>query len=111
MFGRNEEYIAQRNPGFSRCMFIEVCFRLAKLIYATNAAYDKQDEKSYKHVMKVKSAFSTFFKLQILPFMESENINWKAFRDSKLNDRDVELVFTMNMNHIDVIYIKYSKMN
>ena len=38
-------------------------------------------------------------------------MNWQAFRDQNLSDPEVELVFTMNMNTIDSIYRKYSKLH
>ena len=58
------------------------------------------------------SAFATFYKSKLLPFKEAQNIHWQIFRDNKLhNEYEVELVFTMNMNHINLIYKKYSKMN
>ena len=49
MVGRDENVKQNKKPGFSRFMFIEACFRMAKLIYASNAKYDNysDDENDY----------------------------------------------------------------
>ena len=96
-------------------MFIEACFRLAKLIYGSNAKVDQyedsEEDTSRKYAVKMHQAFDIFYKTALLVFREETKINWQAFRDNKLNDYDVELLFTMNMSSIDRIYNKYSKMN
>jgi len=52
-----------------------------------------------------------FYKQDLCAYRDDININWQAFREEKLNDYDVELVFTMNINSLDRIYTRYSKMN
>jgi len=59
----------------------------------------------------VAEAFDLFYKKDLSSFREKININWSAFRNDKLSDYDVELVFTMNITSLDRIYAKYSKMN
>ena len=44
-------------------------------------------------------------------FLEENNIDWQTFRDDKLYDPDVELVFTMNLSNVNKLYDTYSKMN
>mmetsp|Transcript_22532 Transcript_22532/g.30159 ORF Transcript_22532/g.30159 Transcript_22532/m.30159 type:complete len:171 (+) Transcript_22532:1298-1810(+) len=46
-----------------------------------------------------------------MPYIESIEINWQAFRDSKLNDPNVELVYTMNMSGIELLYKHCSKIH
>ena len=59
----------------------------------------------------VSKAFELFYKKDLVPFRDRVGVNWQVFRDNKLNDYDVELVFTMNMPSIEAIYKKYSKLN
>ena len=62
-------------------------------------------------VIRCTEAFDLFYPKVIKPFIEECNINWQNFRESKLCDPNVELVFTMNMNGIDAIYKYCCKMN
>ena len=88
MHGRAEELKKNKRPGFSRFMFMEVCLRMAKLIYSTNAKYDQyNDEEScnsdtyFKFAFSMSKALDIFFKNILLPFREETKINWQAFRD------------------------------
>ena len=42
MAGRGEAEQQKKKPGFTRFMFIEVCFRVARNLYATGFEYDSQ---------------------------------------------------------------------
>ena len=94
-----------KKPGFSRFMFMEACFRLAKLIYASNAEYDHygngDDDMNAKYAMKMHSAFEIFVKNILKPFKKSCKVHWQKFRDNKLSDYEVELLFTMNLPSIN----------
>ena len=90
MEGHTDEIKAQRKPGFSRFMFIEACFRMAKLLYASNVkvdAYnDDPDDMNAKYAVKMNQAFEMFYKTVLLPYKKAQSINWQKFRDNKLND-------------------------
>ena len=90
-------------------MCIEVIFRLAK--HYTKDYGTKTSQKIDLYGMTVQSALVQFIKNKLAHFKDRMNINWQPFRDTKLNNRDVELLFTMNLDAIDQIYLKYSKMN
>ena len=67
-------------------MFMEVCLRMAKLIYGSNAKYDQYNEEDsgesqFKFAVPMSKAFDIFFKNVLMPFREETKINWQAFRD------------------------------
>lgn len=101
----------EKKPGWTRFMFIEVLFRLARLLYSSiSNGGNKNEFNSYKHI-SVSKAFDLFFQCDLKPYRARVGVNWQVFRDNKLHDYEVELVFTMNMPSIDRIYSKYSKMH
>lgn len=55
-------------------MFIEVCFRIAKLIYASNEKVDKygepEDDYNGKYKVKMSNAFEIFYKYVLLKFKD-----------------------------------------
>lgn len=101
-----------KKPGWTRFMFIELIFRLARLLYSSIARGEKQDKKqnAYNQISVAKS-FDLLFQCDLKPYQNRIGVNWQVFRDNKLQDYEVELVFTMNMPSIDRIYSKYSRMN
>ena len=97
-------------------MYLELVFRLAKFWYSTEPIVGRSPKKIAENITKVDSdiidvsqAFELFFKGVINPFLANVDINWQAFRDQKLNDSNVELVFTMNMPGIELCYKQYCK--
>ena len=111
--GRGEAAAEKTRPGFARFQFFELCLRLAKYLFAT-----RKDEKEGNEIVgklsdhvTVTQAFRMFVDTVLKDYKEGLNINWQRFRDDKLSDEDVELVFTMNLSFVDRIYSKYAKLN
>ena len=68
MAGRGDAELQKKKPGFTRFMFIEVCFRVARNLYATGIEFDSQrsfaSRAKMNHV-KVNEAFLLFYNSQL----------------------------------------------
>ena len=109
--GRGEVEQLKKKPGFTRFMFIEVCFRMARTLYATGIDYDAREADRNQYNVRTNEAFLLFYNTVLKGYQQDHKINWQSFRDEKLYDPDVELVFTMNLTNVNKLYDKYAKMN
>ena len=55
-------------------------------------------------MVKIAQAFYMFLNEKVLPFYKKLGINQFSFRDNKLHQQDIEVVFTMNDRALRQIY-------
>lgn len=95
-------------------MFLEILMRIAKFIYSTREGRtlkeiekDRMDSMRAGHdanEVKVSQAFYSFINDRVRPFHKDNKIEYNSFREHKLHQRDVEVVFTMNEKALKEIY-------
>ena len=61
MAGRGDVEQLKKKPGFTRFMFIEVCFRLARTLYATGPEYDSCEVDRNQYNVRANEAFLLFY--------------------------------------------------
>ena len=96
-------------------MFVELIVKLAKYLYSTHEAHTRNeiaDLKTERQIKteasssKVSEAFTLFMRQNLIPFHKKNKIEYNSFREQKLHNKEVEVVFTMNEKPLRDIYWK-----
>ena len=94
---------------FCRATFIEILIRIAKYLYCDFTHEIKNEEgDEYKYV-NLRQGFKLFIADKLQPFFLNEDIDRSTFKEEKLMDPEVSIVFSLNIEAIQRIHKKYCR--
>ena len=102
---------------FCRYQFLELTIRMGKFLFSTGYMYRKGGRQNYSldegnhDEVSVQRSLFVFIEEYLKPYYEKVRRDFAEFREEKLWDPEVEVVFTMNEQGVNAIYKLYSEMN